>query len=262
MFYENWKKITTDQWVLDIIKDEYKLKFLKIPPFLGIKHTVVSSLKEDLILKEIVLLQKNAIEYVPEREKQSYSTLFPIPKKNRKLRPVINKLRTPESVSRKETLQKVINLAKLGDWAISIDVAVAYLHIPIFPKHCQFLRFCFQKCCYEWKLMCFGLTCAPSILKVNCCSSSTFTYFKNSSCSLCLRYPRSQSSQTLDSTVSDKMCQSCYFTRIFDKSKKKNEFNPKSNNNLTWRSFQSTFGFHLSNRRKTCENITSYGQHS
>ena len=156
LFLENWKKITTDQWVLDTIKDGYKLEFLKIPPFLGIKHTVVSSQKEDLISKEMGdLLKKNAIEFVPEREKQSgfYSTLFLIPKKNGKQRPVINLRPLNQYLAKKhfkmDTLQKVINLAKPGDWAISTDLADAYLHIPIFPKHRRFLRFCFQNRCYQ-----------------------------------------------------------------------------------------------------------------
>ena len=169
-YLENWKKITTDQWVLDIIKNGYKLEFLKIPPFLGIKPTIVSSQKEDLIAKEVeTLLKKNAIEIVPEREMQSgfYSTLFLVPKKNGKFRPVINLRPLNQYLVKKhfkmDTLQKVINLAKPGDWAISIDLADAYLHIPIFPKHRQFLRFCFQNRCYQWKVMCFGPTCAPRV---------------------------------------------------------------------------------------------------
>ena len=33
-----------------------------------------------------------------------------------------------------DTMTKVLNLVKPQDWAISLDFADAYMHIPIFPK--------------------------------------------------------------------------------------------------------------------------------
>jgi hypothetical protein len=55
-----------------------------------------------------------------------------------------------------DTLNKVINLVKPKDWAISIDLSDAYLHVPLFPKHCQGR-------CYQWKTLCFGPTSAPRV---------------------------------------------------------------------------------------------------
>jgi hypothetical protein len=62
-----------------------------------------------------------------------------------------------------DTLNKVINLVKPKDWAISIDLRDAYLHVPLFPKHRQYLRFCIQGRCYQWKTLCFGPTSAPRV---------------------------------------------------------------------------------------------------
>jgi hypothetical protein len=46
---------------------------------------------------------------------------------------------------------------------ISIDLRDAYLHVPLFPKHRQYLRFCIQGRCYQWKTLCFGPTSAPQV---------------------------------------------------------------------------------------------------
>ena len=96
-----------------------------------------------------------------------YSTFFLVPKKNGKLRPVIN-LRPLNRYLRKthfkmDTMTKVLNLVKPKDWAISLDLSDAYLHIPIFPKHRKFLRFCTAGKCYQWKSLCFGPTSAPRV---------------------------------------------------------------------------------------------------
>ena len=62
-----------------------------------------------------------------------------------------------------DTLHKVINMVKQKDWAIKLDLADAYLHIPIHPKHRKYLRFSFQGQCYQWKVMCYGPTSAPRV---------------------------------------------------------------------------------------------------
>jgi ribonuclease HI len=169
-FLTNWKKITTDQWVLSLIKEGYKMEFQNIPPFSGIKTTSIPQGKKSVILLEInSLLSKNAIEIVPKHQQNQgfYSTLFLVPKKNGQLRPVINLRPLNKYLVKKhfkmDTLAKVINLVRPRDWAVSIDLSDAYLHIPIYRKHRKFLRFCFQGICYQWKVMCFGPSVAPRV---------------------------------------------------------------------------------------------------
>ena len=75
-----WKKITDDKWVLDIIQKGYKLEFLKKPAF---KHTGVPPDQIELISLEIEsLLKKNAIEKVSTKNAKAgfYSTLFLVAK--------------------------------------------------------------------------------------------------------------------------------------------------------------------------------------
>jgi len=150
-FHQNWQKITSDQWV-STIKEGYKLEFLEKPKFTGVRPTVVQSKDQELILKEIeTLLQKDAIEKVPIHNCQEdfYSTFFLVPKKNGLMRPVLNLRPLNRYLAKKhfrmDTLTKVINMVRPKDWGFTIDLADAYLHIPLFSKHRKYLRFLFQR---------------------------------------------------------------------------------------------------------------------
>ena len=170
-FLDEWKQITNDQWVLSIIKEGYKLEFVQIPQNTGIKITTVPA-KNQIILQTEVneLLQKRAVEYVNPNDINNgfYSTFFLVPKKSGEMRPVIN-LKPLNKYLRKQhfkmdTLTSVLNLVKQGDWAISLDLKDAYMHIPIFKNHRKYLRFCVKKGQYlQFKALPFGPTSAPRI---------------------------------------------------------------------------------------------------
>ena len=170
LFLDNWKKITSDQWVLSVIKEGYKLEFLSIPLPRRVRPTVIPVLDQELISQEIdSLLQKDCMEKVNAQNAQDsfYSTFFLVPKKNGTTRPVIILRPLNRYLAKKhfkmDTLSKVINLLRPKDWAITIDLSDAYLHIPIFHGHRKYLRFCFKNQCYQWKVMCFGPTSAPRV---------------------------------------------------------------------------------------------------
>ena len=40
-FLTDWESITSDRWVLELIREGYKLEFIQKTPFRGIKETVV-----------------------------------------------------------------------------------------------------------------------------------------------------------------------------------------------------------------------------
>jgi hypothetical protein len=76
-----------------VIRDGYKLKYKKIPEYVGVRHTVVP--KKDILIfsKEISsLIEKDGVEIVKlnQQYQEFYSTLFLVPKTNMELRPVIN----------------------------------------------------------------------------------------------------------------------------------------------------------------------------
>ena len=170
LFMNEWKKITDDKWVLEIIQKGYKLEFLKKPAFGGIKHTRVPPDQIELISLEIEsLLKKNAIEKVSTKNAKAgfYSTLFLVAKKSGEMRPVIN-LRPLNKYLRKlhfkmDTLCKVLDLVQTGDWGLTLDLKDAYFHIKVFKKHRKYLRFCFQNQVYQFRALCFGPTVSPRV---------------------------------------------------------------------------------------------------
>ena len=156
--------------MLSTIRDGLNLDFLSIPPFAGIKETHVNAKSLPIILQEVEkLLKKGAIEIVPwqDTHKGFYSTFFLVPKKSGGLRPVIN-LRPLNRYLKKQhfkmdSLSTVLNLVQQGDWAISLDLTDAYMHIPIHKAHKKFLRFCIQGKVYQFTCLCFGPAVAPRV---------------------------------------------------------------------------------------------------
>ena len=62
------------------------------------------------------------------------------------------------------TLRHVWQLIQRGDYAFSIDLQDAYLHIPIVKHHCHFSCFVWHNVPYQWKVLPFWLATAPRVL--------------------------------------------------------------------------------------------------
>ena len=61
------------------------------------------------------------------------------------------------------SLKHVPQLIQHGDYAFSIDLQGAYLHIPIVKHHHHFLHFVWHNVPYQWKVLLFGLATAPRV---------------------------------------------------------------------------------------------------
>ena len=61
------------------------------------------------------------------------------------------------------TIRYVWQLIQHGDYAFSIDLQDAYLHIPIVKHHYHFLQFVWHNVPYQWKVLPFGLATAPQV---------------------------------------------------------------------------------------------------
>ena len=96
--------------------------------------------------EEVVsLLSKGAVEEIIPECPGHYSRIFLVPKKNGKLRliidlSVLNHFVYTETF-KMETQRKVRNAIQLNDWAFSLDLTDAYLHIPIHHRSRKYLRF-------------------------------------------------------------------------------------------------------------------------
>ena len=92
-FVKAWEQITDDQWILSTIRDGLKLEFLTMPPFSGIKQTVVNAQDLPILLQEVEkLLEKNPqnLSHGKKVRKIFIQHFLLVPKKSGELRPVIN----------------------------------------------------------------------------------------------------------------------------------------------------------------------------
>ena len=137
--------------VFNIITNGYVLPFISKPNLVRapLIQSGYKALQREIALTSCIhsLLSKNATERVENAKSLGfYSHPFLVPKPQQRWRPVMDlsrlntfllverfKMKTPESIR-----------ASLipGEWVSSIDLADAYLHIPIHPKSRKYLRFC------------------------------------------------------------------------------------------------------------------------
>ena len=93
--------------------------------------------------------------------------LFVVPKKDGGLRPILNlrQLNTHLIIShfKMETLRSIMKSLVPGDWAFSVDLTDAYLHLAVHPQYRKYLRFCVQGIHYQFRAMPFGLATAPRL---------------------------------------------------------------------------------------------------
>lgn len=89
-----------------------------------------------------------------------YLVFFLIPKRNGDIRAILDlkwlNLFLKKRKFKMETWMSVVASFQEGDYLTSVDLTEAYIHILIWPKHQQYLRFCYRS-------MPFGLTAAQQV---------------------------------------------------------------------------------------------------
>lgn len=94
-YYLSWTTISTDDWLIQTLKNGYRILFLTTPPLRSTRSPIVpfNRQQQQLLQQEIdSLLQKQPIEPVedPYTTPGFYSNMFVIPKKTGGHRPVFN----------------------------------------------------------------------------------------------------------------------------------------------------------------------------
>ena len=131
------------------------------PPGVGVP-TTMGMLQQEVDL----LLAKQAIERVHHPESLGfYSRVFLAPKKNGKLRPVINLCPLNQCILcphfQMETVASISSAIRPGDWATSLDLTDAYFHVPIAPWFRKYLHFVVNSQIWQFQVLPFGLSTAP-----------------------------------------------------------------------------------------------------
>ena len=167
-FVEKWEEITDNKWVLSILRHGFRIPFSKIPPLLSVPIRMSQSSSPFLAEEIENLFNKRAVERVQNTGTPDfYSRIFLVPKKNRKLRLIID-LRFLNRYIKKqsfkmETVKSVRQAMRQNDWAVSIDSTDAYLHVPIHHQSRKYLHFVHEDQVYHFTALPFGMSLSPLI---------------------------------------------------------------------------------------------------
>lgn len=168
IFVEQWKNITSDQYILSIVEG-YKLPFDEIPIQKKEPPEPVLSREDILALPELLdeLMVKGAISRCHPSKGQFLSSFFLLEKPNGEKRFILNLKRLNKFITaphfKLEDLKNVLRLIRPGNFMATLDLKDSYFLIPIDKRYRKYLRFSFQGQLYEFNCMPFGLNTAPQV---------------------------------------------------------------------------------------------------
>ena len=168
-FLDQWRSITSNRFVLNMVQGHHLQLRFHPALFRNFRHfnVKVPAAHHPVIQKEVdELLTKGAIE--PSSGGASfYSSVFVVPKHTGGLQPILNLKHFHRYMHipsfKMPTLKTVQQLIQQGDYAFSIDLQDAYLHVPIVKHHRRFLHFVWHNVPYQWRVLPFGLATAPRV---------------------------------------------------------------------------------------------------
>ena len=176
-YLPQWKEITDDPWVLDVISNGYGPTFTDERPPLTREWWKFETIGRGTSPEKAALLQaytqelldKKAIEPVLNPQSLGhYSLMFLVTKKGTdKLRPIIN-LKPLNSyldipTFEMETTESVSNAVQPGDWGTSLDLTDAYFHVPMASWFKKYLRIVVNGKIYQYRALPFGLSTSPRV---------------------------------------------------------------------------------------------------
>ncbi|XP_041350669.1 uncharacterized protein LOC121369684 [Gigantopelta aegis] len=159
-----------DPWVLSVVRNGYRIPFFSPPPLTSSPRLpAVPPVDKRVLVEKMVVefLDKKAIQEVDLGTPGFYSHLFFAQKKNGEWRPILNLKPLNYFVvipsMKMETVQSVRALLQVGEWAASIDLKDAYLHVPIHRDFWKCLRFLYDSRAYEFQVLPLGLATSPHV---------------------------------------------------------------------------------------------------
>ena len=163
-----WKEITQDAFVLSVVSHGFQISVS--PDFPGVLRQVTVTPRDSSALSAIqveiaALISKNAIVQVSDRPNLCLSPIFVIPKSSGDLRVILNlkaiNVFIPVQHFRMETLNVILPQLTPDDWAVTLDLKDAYLHVPVHPDSRSLLGFSFLGRTYLYQVLPFGLKDSP-----------------------------------------------------------------------------------------------------
>ena len=144
------KSITSDPFIIDIVKNGLKLRFSE-EPAQNICHNIpVSKPQKQTISDEIQkLLQKEVINSCMREEGDFISSTFTREKRDGSCKTILNLKQLNKRIEyehfKMESLQSILNIIRPNCWMASVDLKDAFYTFPIHPDHQKYLKFKWQE---------------------------------------------------------------------------------------------------------------------
>ena len=167
--FSTWVKITSDKWLLDLVKNRYSMEFESEPSVSGYFNQPTFSKKEAEIISQKIekLIKMDVLKSVVPCADQFLSNIFLLPKHDGGHRLILNLKHLNEFVEKHhfkmETLKIALSLVKPNAFFRSLGLRQAYYSLPIYKERRKFLRFIWDGVIYEYSSLPKGLSAGPRI---------------------------------------------------------------------------------------------------
>ena len=165
-YVENWKKIPSDPYILNIVLGD-TIEFVSEPPAQQRypPNSISGALLPELQKEIKDLLSKGVITPSQHEDFEYVSPIFCVPKKDNKVRLILNLNRLNSFVAyhhfKMETIQQVLSMITPNCWMASIDLKDAYYSVRVHPAYQKYLKFAFPGSLYAYTAYPNGLASCP-----------------------------------------------------------------------------------------------------
>ena len=146
-YAHNWKKITSDKNIIDIVTDGLQLNFTDCPPQGSEPFEYPRGQNEHYTINEEVnkLLAKEVIKPCGRETGEYFSSLFTRDKKDGTYRTILNLKSLNQDCDtahfKMESLKQALYMVRRGHFLASIDIKDAFYSVPINEDHKKYLKF-------------------------------------------------------------------------------------------------------------------------
>ena len=149
-----WQSLGAEPWVVKTLRLGYRIPFSSLPP-LSSRPVAFSTYQEssprfEALAQEVSkMIEKGALEEVPNPDPGFYNRIFLVEKATGGWRPVIDLSLLNSFVRltsfKMETVATVLASIRRGQFMASIDLKDAYFQIPVHPESRKYLRFVWKE---------------------------------------------------------------------------------------------------------------------
>jgi hypothetical protein len=165
-FLLQWETLTSDPAILQTVRGEI-IEFLTDPPKnSGYPiNSISKDHKEKIDLEMTSLLNKKVIVASSTEPGEYISPIFSVPKKDNKVRLILNLKRLNEHVKsshfKMDSIHTALTLVTDGCWMASLDLKDAYYSVKIHDDYQKFLKFSYKGKLYKYTVYPNGLSTCP-----------------------------------------------------------------------------------------------------